>query len=664
MIPHAIIQATLPVRAAGGGQPSTEMKKFSLTPFSESVLGSLVTSHKGLVSQDGQDFADESTFLTYMASDKSNAMCDPKNNDLGHPMSSYYISSSHNTYLSGHQLYGEASTEAYTNVLKRGCRCLEIDVWDGDSDSEASSSDDDDERESKPSRWNRVKARAARMRSRSRSGSLNASGPPSAGAQGQSENGMSPRPTEASSYKSNFLSPQVSPTIPAKSEPRVLHGYTLTQSITFRSVCHAIRESAFVSTDLPLIVSLEVHASLTQQEVMVEIMREIWSDYLVCLDKEGDVSALPSPQSLKGKILIKVKWAPHSETGESNDPIDHVASNSTDGVGDGPPPSPEKRKKASKVLAALSALGVYTRAYTFKHFSQPEATIPTHVFSLSENKVHNMHADPEHGPAMFDHNRHYLMRVFPKGTRINSSNVDPTFHWRQGAQMVALNWQKMDKAMMLNEGMFAGLGGWALKPERYRCDHSKDDPDSHKVVEPQTQLLDLDIRILAAQRLPFTVDKDPSHAAKMKPYVKAQLHVGPHGPANHLKSTNSSGNLRIEGEAYPSEEADKKFYKRRTATYRSENPDFGGEMMSWQNVPDVVEELSFLRYVHFSFTPGVIGILHAILTASFGLVWPCLYLFFILLLQCVAQSFLPRRPFPSLAAGCISCPRSYVRSGW
>lgn len=53
--------------------------------------------------------------------------------DLSHPLKDYLISSSHNTYLLGNQLYGGASTEGYKTVLLRGCRCIEIDCWDGEN---------------------------------------------------------------------------------------------------------------------------------------------------------------------------------------------------------------------------------------------------------------------------------------------------------------------------------------------------------------------------------------------------------------------------------------------------------------------------------------------------------------------------------------------------
>ena len=58
-------------------------------------------------------------------------------------------------------------------------------------------------------------------------------------------------------------------------------------------------------------------------------------------------------------------------------------------------------------------------------------------------------------------------RIYPKGTRVDSSNYDPCEAWSAGAHMVALNYQTLAHPLHVNDGKFRENGhcGYVLKPE-------------------------------------------------------------------------------------------------------------------------------------------------------------------------------------------------------
>jgi phosphatidylinositol phospholipase C delta len=75
-----------------------------------------------------------------------------------------------------------------------------------------------------------------------------------------------------------------------------------------RDICVAIAKYAFATSPFPILISAEIHCSIEQQDVLVQIMREVFGDTLICAPVEGreQIEQLPSPEDLKGKVLLKV----------------------------------------------------------------------------------------------------------------------------------------------------------------------------------------------------------------------------------------------------------------------------------------------------------------------------------------------------------------------
>ena len=77
--------------------------------------------------------------------------------------------------------------------------------------------------------------------------------------------------------------------------------------------------------------------------------------------------------------------------------------------------------------------------------NKKEEYAPEHIFSLSENTANKILKQ-----TMMDlikHNRSHLVRVYPKGTRIGSTNYEPHRYWSAGCQLVALNWQTFGESV-------------------------------------------------------------------------------------------------------------------------------------------------------------------------------------------------------------------------
>ena len=81
---------------------------------------------RGLDQQDFSEFLFSLDYNSCFSEDKQAV-----HQDMSQPLTAYFMFSTHNTHLSGHQLKGESSVEMYKQALLEGCRCVEIDCWDG-----------------------------------------------------------------------------------------------------------------------------------------------------------------------------------------------------------------------------------------------------------------------------------------------------------------------------------------------------------------------------------------------------------------------------------------------------------------------------------------------------------------------------------------------------
>ncbi|XP_048456854.1 1-phosphatidylinositol 4,5-bisphosphate phosphodiesterase beta-1-like [Rhincodon typus] len=378
-------------------------------------------------------------FKKYLSGDENGVIPPEKldlNEDMTQPLSHYFINSSHNTYLTAGQLAGNSSVEMYRQVLLAGCRCVELDCWKGRSTEE---------------------------------------------------------------------------------EPVITHGFTMTTEICFKEVIEAIAECAFKTSPYPVILSFENHVdSPKQQAKMAEYCRSIFGDALLMEDLEKyPLEAgvpLPSPHDMMGKILIKNKKKGHKPSdGSAKKKLSEQASNthsdsssvfepSSPGAGDGEAESEEEEdddedsKKSSmdegtagceaNATEEMSNLVTYIQPVKFESFEVAKKNNKS--FEMSSFVETKALEQLTKSPVEFvEYNKRQLSRIYPKGTRVDSSNYMPQVFWNAGCHLVALNFQTLDLAMQLNMGMFEhnGKSGFRLKPEFMRRTDKHFDPFTETTVD-------------------------------------------------------------------------------------------------------------------------------------------------------------------------------------
>ena len=138
------------------------------------------------------------------------------------------------------------------------------------------------------------------------------------------------------------------------------------------------------------------------------------------------------------------------------------------------------------------------------------------MHSLKEGKVIKLLKKDYN--SFYNYTKKQFIRVYPKGTRINSSNYDPFPGWICGSQLVALNFQTMDLPLRMNQLKFKenGSTGYILKPNCLRIENEKID------LTKTTHILT--IKILSAEQLPRPKNEEKGDV--IDPYCKITLFDG------------------------------------------------------------------------------------------------------------------------------------------
>jgi len=238
-------------------------------------------------------------------------------------------------------------------------------------------------------------------------------------------------------------------------QPVVYHGYTMTSKILFQSIISCIKNFIDVvnPNTLPIVLSLENHCSPIFQQMMATILSNTLGDHLYI--HEG-LAAWPSPLDLVGKVFLKGgQCQKENENNDSNS----LESNK----------SQSPRSETFKCPSTAIGISQMTLLNTveFRSFNSSFDLPSTAMHSVDETKFYKiLNDDPAHVLQWKEFNTTHMTRIYPHGSRVDSSNYNPIVAWAMGIQLVALNFQTDDSAMTVNDGRFRVCGGcgYVLKP--------------------------------------------------------------------------------------------------------------------------------------------------------------------------------------------------------